>query len=198
MTLELWNTFATMGTFIVIAATAIAALVQLRHARGSNQLAALAELQDTSRTAQFEAAEHVVRTELEGKLKDPEFRYQLCHRSVRAPETRVFLSKINTVGNFYENMGLLVKSGLVDRDLALDTWAGQIPGNWERLSPFAVIIRRELGDSVWENFEYLTVLAQDWMTAHPDGAYPRGVRRIELNDSWLDDDKRYEAVRATA
>ncbi|MBV8172813.1 MAG: hypothetical protein JO219_12880, partial [Candidatus Eremiobacteraeota bacterium] len=44
MSLELWNTFATMGTFVVISATAIAALVQLRHARASYQITALAEL----------------------------------------------------------------------------------------------------------------------------------------------------------
>lgn len=36
MSLELVNTFATLGTFLVIAATATAAIVQLRHARGSN------------------------------------------------------------------------------------------------------------------------------------------------------------------
>ena len=41
MSLQLVNTLATFGTFLVIAGTAIAALVQLRHARGSNQIAAL-------------------------------------------------------------------------------------------------------------------------------------------------------------
>jgi hypothetical protein len=40
MSLELLNTFATLGTFVVIAGTAIAAIVQLRHARSSNQIAA--------------------------------------------------------------------------------------------------------------------------------------------------------------
>jgi 23S rRNA G2069 N7-methylase RlmK/C1962 C5-methylase RlmI len=46
MTLEFLNTFASFGTFAVIAATAIAALVQLRHARSSNQIAAMNELQE--------------------------------------------------------------------------------------------------------------------------------------------------------
>ena len=46
MSTELVNTFATLGTFVVIAATAIAAIVQLRHMRGSNQIVALNELRE--------------------------------------------------------------------------------------------------------------------------------------------------------
>ena len=198
MSLELWNTFATFGTFVVIAATAIAALVQLRHARGSNQIVALNELQDASHTPQYEAAEHVVRTELEHKLKEPEFRYQARHRAARTPESRAFMAKLQTVGNFYENMGLLVKSGLVDKALAMDTWSGQVPGDWERMAPYVAMLRRELGDALWENFEYLTVLAEDWIAAHPKGAYPAGVRRIVLSDEWLEADRRYEASRVPA
>jgi hypothetical protein len=196
MTLELWNTFATFGTFVVIAATAIAALVQLRHARGSNQIAALTELQDASHTPQFEAADHIVKTELEGKLKDAEFRFQIAHRAARTPESRAFMAKVQTIGNFYENMGVLVKSGLVDQDLVVDSWSN-IPGDWERLAPFATILRRQAGDSLWENFEYLTVLTQDWLAAHPS-TYPRGVRRIGLKDEWLEADKQYAASRAPA
>jgi hypothetical protein len=41
VSLELWSTLAAVGTFVVIAATAIAAFVQLRHIRRSNQLAGL-------------------------------------------------------------------------------------------------------------------------------------------------------------
>jgi len=196
MTLELWNTFATFGTFIVIAATAIAALVQLRHARGSNQIAAMYELQDLSGTPQFNDAEHAVRNELPSKLKDPAFRYQVAHREARTPDNSAFISKIIDVGNFYENMGLLVKGGLVDPKLALDIWSGQVPGSWQRLAPFTAIVRRAQGRYVWENFEYLTVLSQDWFTAHPYGSYPPGIRRIDLADEWLEADKQYETALA--
>lgn len=40
MTMEVWATVASVGTFVVIAATAIVAFVQLRHARAGNQIAA--------------------------------------------------------------------------------------------------------------------------------------------------------------
>lgn len=41
MPLEAWGTIASVGTFVVVAATAIAALVQLGHLRAANQVSAL-------------------------------------------------------------------------------------------------------------------------------------------------------------
>ena len=46
MSLELVNTIATMTTAAVIGATAIAALVQLRHLRAANQITALLAVQN--------------------------------------------------------------------------------------------------------------------------------------------------------
>jgi hypothetical protein len=40
MSLEAWSAAAQIGTFLVIAATAVAALVQLNHLRAANQIAA--------------------------------------------------------------------------------------------------------------------------------------------------------------
>jgi hypothetical protein len=75
MSLELVNTLATFGTFLVIAATAIAAIVQLRHARSSNHIAALNELRETRETPNFQAANQFVSGQLAAKLQDPAFRY---------------------------------------------------------------------------------------------------------------------------
>jgi hypothetical protein len=198
MTLELWNTFATFGTFAVIAATAIAALVQLRHARGSNQIAALAQLEEASQTPQFDAAEHFVRAELAGKLQDPEFRYQMVNRAERTDENITLISKVATVGNHWENVGLLVRTGLVDRDLAMNLYSETASITWDSLAPFAAINRQRFGDVVWENFEYLVVFCQDWLAAHPKGAYPAGVRRIALKNEWFEADAQYAASRAHA
>ena len=198
MSQETLSTAASIGTFVVIAATAIAALVHLRHMRGSNQIAALNELQDASQTPQYEEAQHFVNTELAGKLKDPEFRYQIGHRAARSAENRLLIGKVNVVGNFYEHLGLLVKTGLIDRELALDFWSGTTPPTWELLAPYTAIPRRDRGDAVWENFEYFAVLAQDWIAAHPKGAYPADTRRIGLKDEWLEADARYADSRAPA
>jgi hypothetical protein len=69
---------------------------------------------------------------------------------------------------------------------------------WSQLAPVTAIARRSRGDAIWENFEYLTVLAQDWRTTHAKGTYPSGVRRITLKDEWLEADKQYIASRTPA
>jgi len=197
MTLELWNTFATFGTFIVIAATAVAALVQLRHMRGGNQIAALQELRQETEAPEFVAGQQLVLREAASKLKDSEFRYQLANASTRTDDNRTLIAGFVKVGNFYESLGLLVKTGLVDRELALDWWASNAAQAWEALGPFARILRRARGPEIWENFEYIVVLAQDWLAAHPRGAYPAGVRRITEKDEWLEADAQYATSRAS-
>jgi hypothetical protein len=198
MSLELVNTLATFGTFVVIAATAIAAIVQLRHARSSNHIAALNELRETMESPGFVVARHFIETELSTKLQDPAFRYQYAQPAARTDEMRPFVGKINAVANFFEGVGLLVKNGLVDRDLMLEMWAGVVIQSWERLAPVVAIYRRRVGDALWENFEYLTVLARGWIAAHPKGTYPAGVQRIGLKDEWLEADKQYAASLAPA
>jgi hypothetical protein len=198
MSLELVNTLATFGTFVVIAATAIAAVVQLRHARSSNHIAALNEIRETFESADFQAASHFVQGELTKRLQDAAFRYQSDAPAARTNETRPLIAKVDAIGNFYEGIGVLVKAGLVDRELVLQIWAGNVIRDWERLATITAIARRRAGDVLWENFEYLTVLAEDWMAAHPKGTYPAGVRRIGLKDEWLEADKQYAASLAPA
>ena len=83
-------------------------------------------------------------------------------------------------------------------ELVLQMWCDTVIENWRRLAPIAAISRRRLGDLLWENFENLTVLSEDWMAAHPKGTYPAGLRRIDLKDEWLDADKQYAASLAPA
>jgi Domain of unknown function (DUF4760) len=199
MSLELVNTLATFGTFVVIAATAIAAIVQLRHARSSNQIEALSELREGLENREMQAAIQFVQHHLEKKLEDPDFRYQLANRSAMTPETQALWQELLHVGNFLEAMGALVKNGLADRNLVLDIFSTQIFGNWKRFVPVVAIVRHTTGDNgIWENFEYLAVLSQDWETAHPDGTYPAGVRRFDLNYPWREADKQYAASLAPA
>jgi hypothetical protein len=75
----------------------------------------------------------------------------------------------------------------------MQLWSGIVIQSWEKLAPIAAIARRGQGDLVWENFEYLMVLASDWTAAHPKGTYPAGMRRIDLEDEWLDADRQYAA-----
>ena len=198
MSLELINTLATLGTFLVIAATAIAAIVQLRHARSSYHIAALTELRETTETPNFQAALHFVQTQLTGELQNPDFRYQVVHIAARTAVMRPLFGMVRAIGNFYEGVGVLVRTGLVDGALVMQIYAHHIMEAWEKLAPVVAIARRKSGDVLWENFEYVTVLAQDWIAAHPKGTYPADVRRIDLKDEWLEADKQYAASLSPA
>jgi hypothetical protein len=199
MSLELVNTLATFGTFLVIAATAIAALVQLRHARSGNQIEALAELREELGNPEMQSAARFVRHGLTEKVKDPAFRYQCGNRDALSAENQLLWNQMTRVANYYEGIGVLVKGGLADRNLVLDSWSGTILLSWNLLVPVIAIVRQSLTDSsIWENFEYVAVLSEDWETAHPRGTYPAGVRRMILDYPWLEADKQYAASLAPA
>lgn len=198
MSLELFNSLATFGTFLVIAATAIAALIQLRHARSANLIEGLSEVQRTFNTPEFAAAQTFVLTELASKWQEPDFRYQVVNRGSRTPENQGLIAKTLRVGNTFENLGAFVRRGLIDREMALGMFDGVARGAWEKLAPVNVTLRRTQGDTTWEDFEYFVVLAQDWAVAHPHGMYPRDVRRIEINDALLEADAHYAATRGAA
>jgi len=196
MNLEAWNTLASMATFLVIAATAIAALVQLRHARRGNSIAAYSDLSEVRDSAAFAHAQEFVTADLNNLAHNPEFRYQLVHHAARTAEYRESILAINKVGNYYESMGAMVKLGLVDKDLVLQLWWEYILRSWKALEPITAASRRALGDGLWEHFEYLAVLSEDWETAHPGGAYPPNTRRFGIQDLFRDEDEAYAASKS--
>jgi hypothetical protein len=193
MSLELLNTVATCGTFVVIAATAIAAMIQLRHARSSNQIAALNELSERQQNPEYVRALHFVYSDLPSAMGDPAFRYQLAHRWARTAQYNDKISKTEAIGDWYERLGLLARSGLVDRQLLVETYSALVTDAWNALAEVTAIMREHYGRSLWENFEYITVLSQDWEAKHRDGVYPRGLRRIETPNSWHALDEQYAA-----
>src|SRR5215472_3008813 len=73
MSLELWSTIFAGATFVVIAATAVAALVQLRHMRAGNQLNALLTLMEMWETPEMQGHIRYAHTTLQEKIKDPAF-----------------------------------------------------------------------------------------------------------------------------
>jgi hypothetical protein len=195
MSLELVNTITTFGTFLVISGTAIAAIVQLRHARSSNQIETLAELRQEAASSEMTAALRFVRFELSSKLNDPAFRYQMANPKALTEENALLRVYISRVANYYDGMGALVRSRLADKNLLFDGSSTALALiMWKQLGPAIALARQSLGDpSLYENFEYLVVLAEDWKAAHPNGTYPAGVRRIDMRYPWSEADKQYAA-----
>jgi hypothetical protein len=177
-----WITaIGTIGTFFVIAASAIAALVQLRHMRGSNQIVALTECRETLESAEFREAQSFVSYELPKRLKDP----GECMKIVDIPFKGEY-EAIATVANFFESMGLFVKSGIIDKHIACDFWAFVVLRNWRALAPVTTYIRRTLDvPALWENFEYMAALSDKWQASHQT-VYPAGTPHMPPDTSLIE------------
>ncbi len=199
MSLEVWSTFASFATFIVIAATAVAAIVQLRHARSGNQIAALTELRDAFQSPECSEAMSFIETQLPELIKNPKFRYQFGNRPARTEEFHDDINHARLIGNYFEDMGALIVAGLLDAELTLMIYSSDLTRAWELLKPLVCIGRRGRGgNAVWANFEYATMLAYRWIEAHSDGGYPKGAPRLDVEDEWLEADRIYGAQYSLA
>ena len=179
MSPEWLTAIGTLGTFVVIAASAIAALGQLRHMRAGNQIVALNEVRETIEEPAFQETLLFIR-ELPQRLADPEIRRSLASRTF-PPEYQ----RLRTLANFFEHLGTLVKKHIIDADIAADLWGGVILANWYALAP--IIVNRRLAmdqPAVWENFEYLAVLCEKFRQRHPKGTFPPGAARMPAPDIW--------------
>ena len=98
-------------------------------------------------------------------MRDPAFRYQLANRSAVTGENGPLITKISRVGNYYEAVGILVKTGLVEKSLVLDFWWANAVTDWERLAPAAANFASSRGSgrvgklSTWSSWRELGALA---------------------------------------
>ena len=184
MNLEMVNTVASVGTLLVIAATAVAALVQLRHARSSNQIVALTECREVLESEAFANALRFVERRLPELLKDPATRARLMVAPVDED-----LRAVNVVGNFFESMGSFVKHDIIDKEIACDLWSGIVVSAWDSLVPVLAIYRRVAAPALWENFEYLAATMQAWNAMHPEGGYPASLPHLPVVDVWKNADE---------
>ncbi len=179
MSPEWLTAIGTIGTFVVIAGSAIAALLQLRHMRSSNQIVALTEVRETLESSEFQAALRYVSDDFTRLLADRE------RRELVVGPTLVEFESVRTVANFFEGTGALVKAGIIDADLACDIWGYVVLRNWNFLEEFITNLRigRET-PALFENFEYFAVLSKRWFDAHPTGTYPAGMERMPSSPPW--------------
>ncbi len=179
MSQETLTTAAAVGTFIVITATAIAAVVQLRHLRAQNQLTGLltvfARVEDPESNKWVDAARDV----LTSRMSDPEFRRSLLAGTYERKDNPWL-----NLANSYDWVGSLVKHDLIPEESLLDVYSGRITQAWEIIEGVVPLVRKRFGPSVWENFEFLVVRASEWNRRYPNGTYPKGVPRLEVGITW--------------
>ena len=182
MWLEFWTAFASIGTFVVITATAIAAVIQLRHMRSANQVAATQLFLITYEGPELRDAFHFVRTELKRRLEDSVFRAELRSGDVdraKHPEIQVV--------NFFDQWGLYYRDGAILKKSFMRVNAGIVVGFWQLLEPvIALLADPAKGNISFQQFEYLTIQARRWLEQFPDGDFPKDLPRIPLVDPWRD------------
>src|SRR5947209_16475960 len=101
-----WVTaLSTFGTVVVIGATAVAALIQLRHLRAANQLEALLSLERDFRAPELQDALRYVQEELRKNLENPTYRDELARLGYIDPQKHPEL----TLCNWFNAMGALMK-----------------------------------------------------------------------------------------
>lgn len=174
MSLELLNTIASIGTFAVIGATAIAAVIQLRHLRVNNQLEGLLSVLARVEDSNFNRWVTAAQRQLPGMLADPAYRQSVIEGTFDRDVAWLNLA------NSYDWVGSLVKNNLIPVDAFLDVYSFRVMQAWKVLEPMAALVRPTVGDAVWENFEYLYVKAEDWTKSHQHGTYPKHLRRLKL------------------
>jgi len=172
MTLEAWNTAAAIGTFVVITASAIAALAQLRHLRAGNQLSGLITVFGMLQDPSVRDLVNFVRHDLAERMKDADFRASLLEIPIdRSKHPEFYLC------DMYNHIGSFVRSGLIDERTYLQTDWFNVNLYWGLLVD-AIAICRTNRPHVFENFEYLAARAKAWIKEHPYGDYPRTEQRL--------------------
>jgi hypothetical protein len=172
MTYEAIGAFSSLGTLVVIVATAIAALVQLRHLRQSNQLSGLLSALQLFQDPHLHDLIDFVRTDLPKRMENPEFVAGLERVPVDRKEHREF-----HLAELYEEIGSFVRSGLIDEKLFLQGHWYNVLLYWQLLQP-AIAVGRRHRPYIFENFEYLASRAQAWSDRHPRGNYPASAPRM--------------------
>lgn len=186
MTAEQWTAVGSVGALFVLGAAAFAALVQLRHMRGHNQLKALLAIQQDFRDERLQRAFAFVQCDLAAALENPVYRRELARRGFvdgrQHPEMEVC--------NWFNEAGILVKTGFVDEDLFFLSFARLVAYSWTLLSPAIAVLRRERGPEQYDAFEYLALRATSWRERNPRGTFPPRLARIALEDPWREIDQR--------
>jgi len=176
MSLEVLSTTAAIGTFVVIAATAIAAVVQLRHLRVSNQLqgllTVLARVEDPNFNAWVDGARSLVNE----RIGDADYWQSWFIGTFERRDNPIL-----NLGNSYEWVGSLVRRNLIPEGPFMDIYSGRVQNAWNIVEPVVAVSRLRY-PGVWTNFEYLAVRADAYVRKFPEGEYPGGIPRKQLSE----------------
>ncbi|MDQ6823904.1 MAG: hypothetical protein M3007_00375, partial [Candidatus Eremiobacteraeota bacterium] len=183
MSWEALTAISTFATFLVIAASAFAALRQLCHMNAGNQISAALALMDKWSSNEYaKAIEYVFGGELDQRLSDPQYRREL----MQFPISRLKHPEFAII-SYWEQVGSLVKLGFISEDAFMDLASLVCIIAWEKLHPVIAIMRRRRGPQVMDNFEYLASRSRVWEERHGGDTFPTGAPHLVAEDRWPED-----------
>lgn len=178
MSLEGLNTLAAVGTFVVIAATAIAAIVQLRHLQRGNWLAVQLKILEMWNSETIQEPYDYIKTVLPEKLKDAKYRAELEYGPIDRSVHREMV-----ILDWNAHLGLMLERGALDETF-LQMYEPAIVLCWKQLAPVLALLRRHRDEHGIEQFDYLVArtMAQ---RAKPRKDIFAGLERPPTVDDWL-------------
>lgn len=185
MTLTQWNVVTSIATLVVLLTAAIAALVQLRHLRASNELSSFSEAFELWYSAPVQDGLKFIQQGLAAKMEDPSFRREL---DTPGPVDHSRHPELN-VADFFDNMAIYHILGNMREDMIMQAAAQLMDNLWHSLSPTIAIMRRQRGPQMYASFEYLVHRGRQWSARYPEGFMPKGFQRLPNPDVWLGADK---------
>ena len=191
MSPEVVTAIASLVTALVIAATAVAAVVQLRHMRSGNLIEAVLSFRAMLEDDEHRKANRLLRGgDLARELEDPRFRRYLYRLAKRLPQDEIpqkyvdLMEAAVALGNSFELIGGMIRNHVVAPEVFLANYWWVVTNTWERMKEYIAMMRQYTGaDSLFEDFEYLTVVSGEWAKRHPN-SYARGVARMPLTNPY--------------
>lgn len=182
---------ASFATAIIIAATAVAAIIQLRHMRAGNAIEAILSFRSMIEDEEHRRAMRLLRTgDLDRAMHDPDFRRYLYRRMMQRPNPDVpqSYSDLNecaiTIANCFELIGGMIRNKVTPPDIFLPNYWWMVVGTWERVNTWIAAMRQYSGsDGMYVDFEFLTVISREWGKKHPD-SYARGYPRAPIGKAY--------------
>lgn len=199
MNWEAFSAVSTAFTGLVILATAIAAIREVRIAADHSR-ATRDQLEHLRKSTQFEGAlavfgeldtpfqQHArrfVQFQLAERMNDPQFRAEVALLA-GADELE---HKELTVLRCFERIGTYVRKGLVDPDVVYCAAAGRVIATWRALDDVVAIHRAIAGPAFWENYERLYHASKTWQ-------HRRGLNVANLERQQTHSDVRAPAYHA--
>ena len=151
VTWEAVTALSTLASAVIVGIAATAAVLQIRHLRAGNQLAAVLRIYDVFNGPEMVQARKYCIYELPPILADDAARAAMAGAEM---DPRVLL-----VGNFANEIGALVVDGFLDQRLIwpLVPITARV---WNIVAPLAHELRRDRIDPIWADFEYLAALEE--------------------------------------